>query len=517
MAPTVSYRANSPSSAVFVFCLLVIGATLLLDFIPLEWKQFDTQRILLCALVAFLVPLHSVFAFGKAKRARSYSSLIWFLPVSLVFVGHYWFLDRSQLFPFEGMMFLLFFLVAGLNGVFIRDSVGIERAVVALVYAVVIVCAFYSAITLMTYAFILNDGISPRSLIPWGFVNIRFWSHLATWFLPLFPVALWVGPFRHSSLWRFAVGFTAAIWWWVVIMSAAHGTVVALMISTVVVMTFYRRDAWRWFRAFSLYLMVGVLVWLVLSVIIPGAVSQGAKVSLSDIGTTAPIRIIQWTEALAMSLVNFPFGMGGQSWLTHAPLTRPYIEGSVVLYGAPHNMYMLWAAEYGWVCIAALLFPMGYAVHRLAKLRSQTASGASKSSHAAIGVVASVIAALMHSGVSSVLLTPPAMLAGLLVLSVFWGIVVPGSFVNQSSPIEPTRRERAGNYGNPSIRALWGVIFALSLWFGMTFFGEVMSYHRSMQADWECFRKETRLSWIPRFWQHGFYPNQLDGYRECQD
>jgi len=496
--------------AILVFCLVAISSGLFTDFLYLQdLKRLDFQRILLCLVLAVFVPVHAACALYYGVAPHRYSSLIWFFPVAVSFIGHYLYFDQYSYFPFEGMMFLSFFLVAGLNGNVLRESIGIVGAATALVYAAMICSAFYAALTLIKYTFILNDAISPTNLIPWGFVNIRFWSHLATWLLPLFPLATLIGPFRNHNLWRWATALTAAVWWWVVIMSSAHGTMVALAISFVFIAVFYRPVALEWLRVFSVYLLLGMLLWVVLSVVLPSVLSQSEVKLSSDIASSTPIRMIMWKEAFAMSLVNFPFGMGGQAWLTHEPLTQPYITGSIRPFGAPHNMYLLWAAEYGWVSVLALGLPFSYAVIRLIKARASMSGAGVERNAVVIAVVASVLAALMHSGVSSVLLTPAAALAGLLVLSLFWGIILPEPSTNAVS-VKGDNALKKEYRSLIKSRLFWAVVFAGSIWFGVTFMEEVFSYHEAMRANWECFPEQTKLGPIPRFWQHGYYPNPLD-------
>jgi O-antigen ligase len=70
-----------------------------------------------------------------------------------------------------------------------------------------------------------------------------------------------------------------------------------------------------------------------------------------------------WQEAWAMSWQNFPFGMGPQAWLTHDIITEAYRESRK--FGHPHNMYLMWAAEYGWISIAGLVVLCGFAMKQL--------------------------------------------------------------------------------------------------------------------------------------------------------
>lgn len=504
-------RLAKSSVLVFCICLLVTAYALLADLLYLfKWGGFNFQRILLCGLLVLFLFLHLIHSAVIARPIDHYKSVLWFLPIFIVFIGHYLYFNASAFFPFEGLMFLLFFLVVGLNGIAVSNSVGVVPATVAVCNAVVVICAFYAALTIIHYVVIIHVSLSPRNLIPWGFPNIRFWSHLATWFLPLFPLASMISPLRRYPLWGWVVAFTAATWWWVVIISAAHGTMVALAISIFLVLILFGRSAKEWIRALFEHLIAGILLWLLLSVVVSGLLMGGAEASGSSIDANAQVRFVQWKEAMEMSLVNFPFGMGGQSWLTHEPITPPYIEGAVFPYGHPHNMYMLWVAEYGWVSIIALLVPFVYAIYRLMKHRSSMSGAPLENRAVIISVTCSVVAALMHSGVSSVLLAPASMLAGLLILSVFWGMILPAHKPGPNKISEGGEVSPFAGASQRKVRLLWGLLCWVALWVGIVFWEGVLAYYDAAQADSRCFLGQIELGYMPRFWQHGYFPNPLD-------
>src|SRR5690606_10260322 len=75
-------------------------------------------------------------------------------------------------------------------------------------------------------------------------------------------------------------------------------------------------------------------------------------VQIRSIKADSSGRIPLFIEAWQMSLQNFPFGMGPQSWLMHETLTDVYANSKQ--FGHPHNMYLMWAAEYGWILLVAL-------------------------------------------------------------------------------------------------------------------------------------------------------------------
>jgi len=503
-------RLNVFALILFGLFLTMLCSVFFLDFFYIKaWKHLDLQRVILCfGLVGGMV-IHVSTFFRRPLLLCDAGNVSWFVPFFLVILGHYLYFDAVTFFPFEGVMFLLYFFVIALNGAFIKRGVGVFDASVAMVYAVVICCGFYALFTLQRYVFIISDGLLPRDFIPWGFANIRFWSHIATWVLPLFPLATLIGPCKSSSLWKISAFLTASIWWWVVILSSAHGTMLSQGAALIFVFFFFGRFAFAWALSFIIQLSGGVVLWLVFSWLIPAIVFDGAVELPGNVMSSTPVRLLMWEEAYVMSLVNFPFGMGGQSWLMHEPLTAPYINRDVRLFGAPHNMYLFWAAEYGWASIVALLLPFGYSVYRLKKMCAGMTGYFKKNNAITVALAASVSAVLVHSFVSSVLLTAPAMLVGLMVLSIYWALILPGS--SESYLKRRCRsRFRSSYNSSPHLKMVIGFILVATFWFGLIFTKEVMSYHEAMLNDWECFPEKTKLGPIPRFWQHGYFPNPLE-------
>ncbi|XKH01380.1 O-antigen ligase family protein [Marinobacter nauticus] len=510
MACPVLNRKNAVSLTLFGISLLIMCVVLFSDFFYLkDLKRLDLQRVLLCTGLVVAMIFHAGFYLLRPKFIFVSGHLTWFFPFFFVLLGHYLYFDIYGFFPFEGLMFLLFFGGIALNGGLICQAVGVVNASKILVAAIVISCGFYAALTIIRYTFILSDGVSIKNLIPWGFVNIRLWSHVATLVVPLFPLAVLVGPFRHQRIWRLIALFTASVWWWIVIVSSAHGSMISVAIGAALAVLFFGKESFLWAKKFTNYLVGGFVLWLLLSWVVPEIFLDRAGEIPGDVISSTPVRLLMWEEAYAMSLVNFPFGMGGQAWLMHEPLTQPYIEGSVRPFGAPHNMYLLWAAEYGWISVLALFLPFGYSIYRLSQVRSSMRSHGEKDNAIIVAVTASMVAVIVHSGVSSVLLAAPGMLVAFMVFSLYWAIIA------SQDGLAFTNDNFKSNFGsyfrfNSALRAIFAIVFFAAVWLGALFLKEVRDYHGAMQSNWECFPEETKLGPIPRFWEHGYFPNPLN-------
>lgn len=196
-----------------------------------------------------------------------------------------------------------------------------------------------------------------------------------------------------------------------------------------------------------------------------------------------------------MSMQNFPFGMGPQAWLTHDTLTAAYVGAPKL--GHPHNMYLMWAAEYGWLSIAGLVVLGSVALRRLCFQVSAARVGNTHNSLLLMGFTASVTAALVHAGVSAVFIAPGSMLVGLLVLSVFWALIMPDSVLSArvASSQKPRRLAFAGYL------SVIAFVLASSSWFR-----EVLRYQQAMTDDIVYYEREVSQGVLPRFWLHGNFP-----------
>lgn len=283
----------------------------------------------------------------------------------------------------------------------------------------------------------------------------------------------------------------SGIWWWLVFLSAARGTFFALLIAFVITVFVFRRVGWPFYRLMGVQLLMGIGLWAVLSVLVPSLMS--VDIEMRAIGTDTSGRIPLWREAWMMSLERFPFGMGTQSWLTHEPLTDAYRDGKSL--GSPHNMYLLWAAEYGWLSVLGLgLIGLHYAF-RVLDFRRLIAKGEVSDSRImlACGVFMSVVAALVHAGVSGIFIVPPSMLIGLVVLGLFVAL------------FDSTKKTHKKPVGGSKLRAFVAfAVFLLLLGWG----SKVWNYYIFMHKDTIWASENVGTGTKPRFWFHGYYPRK---------
>lgn len=486
----------------FVILLFLSGVAVLffvflggVFFSDLGFGMYALKRILLVFLLGVLTVFSIIVCLeNNISKFFLFSFVVFVFCIALTaFVS---FSDGGYLWPEPGMyaffVLAVVFASASLSG--IRSSVLYAKCWAV---SVAVSCFLYGGMSINVYLFALFDGVANiANYIPWGFVNIRYWSHLATWLLPLLPLAVLVGPLKERRLWRWGVTLGAGMWWWMVFLSTARGSMVAILAGSMLSMTLIGRAGFAWLKMLCFHILVGGGLWLVLSVIVP-SIFLG-DVHLRPIKLDASGRWPLFLEAWRMSLEDFPFGMGPQSWLTHGIMTEEYAASPK--FAHPHNMYLMWAAEYGWLLVAVMVVIGVQAAIYLRRARN-CAMSASDSQKLLLltGFTASVVAALSHAAVSAVFIAPASMLVGLFVLIGFWALILP----------EPDQVRSCAVLSGRTIRLrrilAGGVVLVLAITWTV-WAREVWIYYQDMREDEKTYYEAGNGGIQPRFWLHGNFP-----------
>ncbi len=466
---------------------VMLSMTFFSDFIPTPHGAYADQRFILCLSLILLVALgmHSI-------KLRSSKVIILIPLIGSFIIGGLMSFNN----PFnwvEPVLYCLFFVAIVLIGhyIFVHNmQVDLSRVFIVLS---VIVCFFYASLTLMLYVFSLEQNLATfADVMPAGFVNIRYWSHTATWLLPLFPLAILYYHGSKYRIWHCMVMFTAAIWWWLAIHMMSRGSIFSLSIATLIILIMFKSLALPWLKLMLVYLALGILTWFLLSYVVPEWILNLETTLLREVNTSTSGRLPLWEEAWAMSLQNFPFGMGAQSWLTHELISESYKASHK--FGHPHNMYLMWAAEYGWLCIMSLL---GLVIWALWKLKRQAASFSKTStpkSEVLIAFSVAVFAGFIHASVSAVLIVPASMMLALGVLTVFWSLILPD--LDNTHKIDLTSTSKVKPLFFVLVFGLFAMIWLLNVW----------NYHQAMVADLATEEGARAQYMMPRFWVYGNYP-----------
>lgn len=498
MSENVRYRCEQ--ILVGITGLLAISLVLFSDFMAMSMGGYAGQRFALVFTLGFL-GLISMVSYAVRWRIDPGVALVASIPTFMLCAAYvtlsFGYVDHSYALVEPGM-YGFFFLSTFTTGAMLTWTLsGLDYSRFLLV-VIATSSILYGLASINVYIFSLLDGLTNLvDFIPWGFVNIRYWSHIATWFLPLIPLAVLVGPFKDNRLWKILVLLGAGLWWWILLLTTGRGSALGIVFGGLLAVCLFGRLAFPWLRVFLKYLLAGIVIWLILSIAIPSFMSEGVQVR--NINTGSASRMPLFVEAWVMSLENFPFGMGPQAWLTHEILTEEYANNKRL--GHPHNMYLMWAAEYGWLLIAALGLVVAQAIGFFWQKRQQVISMRSREQATLLtGFTASVSAALFHGGVSAVFMAPGSMLVGTFVLIAFWSLIIP--FPN-SVPGLSQLREIPSIGTRAAIAILLGAL-VLAVW--LLWVKEVSIYYQDMRQDEEHYYEQGGGGILPRFWFHGNFP-----------
>jgi len=493
-------RCSYEQVAVGVAGLLAISLVLFSDLLAMPLGGYADQRFALVFAFGFL-SLTFVISYAVRWPLDPGAALVAGFPTFLLCVAYvvlsFGYMDHSYALVEPGMygFFFLSTFAAGAMLNWTRSGLAYSRF---LLLVIATACTLYGLASINVYMFSLLDGVTDLvDFIPWGFINIRYWSHIATWLLPLMPLAVLVGPFKDNRLWQILVLLGAGLWWWILLLTTGRGSALGIVFGGLLAVCLFGRLAFPWLRVFLKYLLAGIVIWLILSIAIPSFISEGIQVRTikSDSAGRMPLFI----EAWAMSLQNFPFGMGPQSWLTHDILTHEYANNK--RFGHPHNMYLMWAAEYGWLLIAVLGLVVAQAIGYFWRKRQQVISTRSPEQALLLaGFTASVSAALFHAGVSAVFMAPGSMLVGTFILIAFWSLIIP---VPRYAQGQGYSREVPSLGKRAAVAILLGVL-VLAVW--LLWVKEVSVYYQDMKQDEEHYYEQGGGGILPRFWFHGNFP-----------
>lgn len=471
--------------------LLLVGFSMFAGLLPSVTGIYSDQRFLLCAAIWALPCILFATQATSKHKVLYWKWVLWFLPFLLV-------LTLAELSPstyrVEPLMFMFFFLSCALYGGYLAKTEQLDTAVERACIAIALLVLIYGCIALMNYSFALaNHNAEIDEVVTWGFPNIRYWSHLATWLLPLLVVAQRSSLLATIPLARSLILIAGATWWWILFTTSARGSILGLFIGACFAVLLMGRTGWPWLRAFSCHALGGLFLWLILTLLIPYVLLGFTEPR--GVGTTSSGRWPLWEEAWAMSLVHFPFGMGAQSWLTHASITDAIVNSRHL--GHPHNMYLFWAAEYGWIIIAALgllaVVTVKAVMNRSAQCRVE---GGEKTVWA--GLLAAVVAACIHAGASAVFMAPASMLTGLMVLAMFLGKLQAPQSKDETAVSGPA---------HALVRYLSGMFLVAFLGLGALWMGEVGRYYEANMEDRLTYKGQGTI-YSPRFWSHGDFPRQ---------
>lgn len=462
---------------------------------------YDLNRLFLVSFLVVGVLLFIFFSEG-VNRVGLFKQVFGYLILALSAVASNFFSFVDDYRVSDTLSFLSFFLLLLVAGVYVpaQKTVVLVRSV--LKFFVIFLSILVSLIVL--FWCLESDRISFRSLITTlGFLNINFFGHLVTISLPMVVCCI-LASYRAGLFLRAALLMAVLLCSWIFLfLLSIKGSIVGLLGSCVLLLFFFRGRV----KGYVYLLVVSCLAAYTLCALNQFFSAGSELVSGASLVARDPTgRSMQWYEAAMMSLQVFPLGMGAESWMTHAPITTGFVYE--LAHGHPHNMILLWAAEYGWLAVLGVSIFFWGVLEKLKLICSKPSSDISikDGDHLIfISLIGAAFSGLIHACVSGVLIVPASTIAIAMVL------VFTQYFLNFS--IDARFPECNGNNRASWSCPLKGVFLALVLALGVIQFNYMGGYYTMMSEDKERYVSHGKVMFFPRYWAHGFAPDLMGSYQ----
>ncbi|MDZ7806937.1 MAG: O-antigen ligase family protein [Gracilimonas sp.] len=308
-----------------------------------------------------------------------------------------------------------------------------------------------------------------------GFAHIRFLNHLHTWTIPIMIGAYL--KYRGELVFGFKILliFIISCWWSLVFASDARGTSLGLLISLFLVIILYKKNAVEYLKYFTITALIGLAVYYAGFHLFH---DTGGKVILTRTGTTGRLEL--WAAAFEY-IKQYP--LSGLGPMHFSNLQNPYMISS------PHNMYLLWGAEWGLPALFDLMISGAILLVKWIKVTYNKATNFN------ISLTASLLAVLVHSNFSGLFISPLSQLMGCLIIGIIIGHYY--KYINKDIFLIET----------PS-KPIQKIIGCILLVVSILTFSIFVTQLPDLNDRREKFKEETNTARIyPRFWDQGFIGN----------
>ncbi len=349
----------------------------------------------------------------------------------------------------------------------------------ALIYTVLFLRDYLYSQLDLTYSFRRGqvDGLWPDGEFL-GYTHRRIFNHVQTLAIPFLALpALWAQRKPNST--SLIMLLVASSWWVMVFASGARGTLVSSLIAFFLTFFLLRRAALRYYGYNALAFVVGLAAFYVLFIVMGETLAS--SLDQRNLATTSG-RIGFWKHAYELFNTSPVFGIGPMHYARFHPLWA----------ASPHSSLIQILTEWG---LMAAVLVVAVSVRGVVQLGRQLIYSLSDiPEYLDAALLTSVLAALGHSMLTGLLVSPPGQTALALVLGLAVGVTLNAKGDYQGS----TRRQ-----SETSKRQATAIAVLLSI----VVVTECSLSLKSFQG-----REERRLSAtsqnidhrrLPRFWNWG--------------
>jgi O-antigen ligase len=325
----------------------------------------------------------------------------------------------------------------------------------------------------------------------YGWSNIRFFSQVQTWTLPLL-VSLSLSIKNRSLLLSRIVLGLAAFWWCLIFAGGAQGSMVALICSSLLILVLFGRKSKAWVMAMALSALVGLVAYFLLFYL-PGGGEAGATV----LDNSTKGRFLKWS-VISKEILLQPF-------LGFGPLSLASAHNLPSM-AHPHNSILQLAYEFGIPATVIAVSLIGWGVVRWLSWNRQLFKQQKElvvRNYLQIGLSVSLCAGLAHSLVSGVMVMPLSQLWFCIIAAWAWGIYHHERKKNRVSKKisgRSMKRPQTASVRKIVPFAIKGVVLAAIIFMSYSMIQDVSNLKKYRQ---EYIENTPYLGYPPRFWQQG--------------
>lgn len=410
--------------------------------------------------------------------------LIFAIPffVTTIFLGRELVGNKVVFLAYETLYWMASALLGIYLGLACKKS-SISELSRGMLLVVVVSLSIYVLTIIMGFGFWYGGGAGTvTDYLPFGFYNMRMWSHVATWLIPLgcaISITVFDNKFSFTNKYIIFLYFAFGCWFMVLLGSGARGSLVAQVLSLLILAVLYRQSFYRIARFWLISFAVGCLLYGIFVVLVPWFVFEHGEV-YTPLRSGLSGRLALWSHAFSLSMDNFPGGVGALGYILNTP------EDAL---GSPHSFYLRWAAEYGWLVLFAFILGLVTLSWRGWRCPMYGSADDCDLSYQ-IAVQWSVLAAFIHAGVSGIFTSSISQLVGFPILILYFAYMA--SYHKTDDQIDNRIFQSIG-------LGCAGVMMALALLMVQPMY----SWWQSALADQSDYFEIYQRPLAPRFWLHG--------------
>ncbi|TYP95323.1 O-Antigen ligase [Fodinibius salinus] len=323
-----------------------------------------------------------------------------------------------------------------------------------------------------------------------GFSSIRTFNHTQTWSIPILVSMGWYA-WRYSAKQWLRWGLAAVIvgWGMLVFASGARGVMLGVVVGTVVIWAFFVEEKRQFFSYCGSLVVCTLLGYFLFFELFAGGTEQTVMRANSS------NRLVIWGQMLP-EIFNAPFiGYGPMHYAVYMPTNMA---------SSPHNWFLQFAYEWG-IPVAIMLFVLF--INGLKSFGKQLVKNINDQNYMLrakwlkLGLLWSMVAALVHGFFTRILVTPISQMLLVLVVGASLGVFF------AENPKEYDAKSTPTVYQWITVFVILGSIASVSYW-------PLNNQIDRHELDSYYLKKTQRDRLLPRYWMQGIIGFDYSGMEQ---